>query len=70
MIDVIRFGDVEIGAYTFPDRKKPYIAIRDLKKNAIYAYGQFHDDETAHDFMKQLAKAIGVKEVDDVAEKP
>ena len=65
MIDTIHFGDVEIGAYTFPDMKKPYIAIRDLKKNAIYAYGQFHDDETARDFMAQLAKAIGAKEVDD-----
>lgn len=64
MIDAIRFGEVEIGAYTFPDRKKPYIAIRNLKKNAIYAYGQFHDDETARDFMDQLAKAIGVKEVE------
>lgn len=70
MINAIRYGDVEIGAFTFPDRKKPYIAIRNLKKNAIYAYGQFHDDETARDFMEQLAKAIGVKEVDDAAEKP
>ena len=68
MIDAIRFGDVEIGAYTFPDRKKPYIAIRDLKKNAICAYGQFNNDEMAHDFMKRLAEAIGVKEAHD--EKP
>ena len=62
MINVIHFGDVEIGAYTFPDRKKPYLAIRDLKKNAIYAYGQFHNEESAAEFMDQLAQAIGIKE--------
>ena len=63
MINVICFKDVEIGAYTFPDRKKPYLAIRDLKKNAIYAYGQFHNEESAAEFMDQLAAAIGIKEV-------
>ena len=62
MINTIRFKDVEIGAYTFPDRKKPYLAIRDLKKNAIYAYGQFHNEESAAEFMDQLAAAIGIKE--------
>jgi hypothetical protein len=60
MINAIRFKEVEIGAYTFPGRKKPYLAIRDLKKNAIYAYGQFHNEESAAEFMDQLAAAIGI----------
>ena len=63
MIDVIRIGDVEIGAFTFPDRKKPYIAIRDLKKNSITGYGQFLDNDSATEFMEALGKAIGAKKV-------
>ena len=61
MINAIQFGDIRIGAYTFPDRKKPYIAIHNLNKNAIICVGQFNDEKSANMFMDTLAKYIGAK---------
>lgn len=59
MINTIIFNNgVEIGAFSFPDRKKPYIAIKTGGK--ILCYGQFHDEAQAQDFMNALCENLGV----------
>ena len=66
MINTIQFGDTyRIGAYSFPERKKPCLAIHDLKKNAIYVVGQFRDEGAANIFMDTLGKCVCVKEAQD-----
>ena len=63
MINAIQFGDTyRIGAYSFPDRKKPCLTIHDLKKNEFYVFGQFRDEGAVNIFMDTLAKCVGVKE--------
>ena len=63
MLNTIQFGDdIRIGAYTFPDRKKPYIAIHDLKTNSIHGFGQFYNEEYATEFMNILSKYIGAEQ--------
>lgn len=52
----------KIGAFRFPDRKRPALCVQ--KDNQIVVYGYFHDFETANDFMHELALAIGAKEED------
>ena len=48
-----------IGAYKFPDRKKPCLCIQD--GSHITVYGTFNSDESAEKFMNELGEFIGAK---------
>ena len=52
-------GKTSVGAFKFPDRKKPCLCVR--KGNEITVYGTFTNDEVAYDFMTELAKFLGAK---------
>lgn len=56
-------GDIVIGAFHFPDRKKPFLAVK--TKRGIFCYGQFRDDENAEEFMRILADFCGAVEGDE-----
>ena len=58
---ILEKGDISIGTFHFPDRKKPSLAVK--TKRGIQVYGQFLNDETADEFMQILADFCGaVKE--------
>lgn len=48
-----------IGAYKFPDRKKPCLCIKD--GSSITVYGTFNSDESAEKFMNELGEFIGAE---------
>ena len=52
-------GKTSVGAFKFPDRKKPCLCFR--KGNEIVVYGTFTNDEVATDFMNELGKFLGAK---------
>mgnify|MGYP006879537798 CR=1 FL=1 len=54
-------GSVKIGAYRFPDRKKPCLCVE--KGNECTVYGSFIDVDRANEFMSELATLVGA--VDD-----
>lgn len=54
MPKVLTNGKVSIGAYMFPDRKRPSLCIE--KDNTISVYGTFHNREQANEFMDELGK--------------
>ena len=56
-------GKIKIGAYMFPDRKKPCLCIQE--GNKIIAYGTFNSIESADNFMNALADFLGAKKEDD-----
>ena len=51
-------GEV-IGAYRFPDRKKPCLCVQE--GGSITVFGTFNSDGAAEDFMNELAEFFGVK---------
>lgn len=53
-------GETKIGAYMFPDRKRPSLCIQ--KGNVITVYGTFNGIEQADNFMNELADFLGAKE--------
>ena len=53
-----------IGAYKFPDRKKPCLCIKD--GSGIVVYGTFVNDKSAEDFMNKLGEFVGAKFEDGV----
>ena len=57
---VLTNGKIKIGAYNFPDRKKPVLGI--AKDNAIVVYGTFQDERRADEFMNELAKMVHAKD--------
>ena len=57
-------GEITIGAFHFPDRKKPHIAVK--TKRGIFCYGQFSDEESAEEFMKILADFCGAVERSEI----
>ena len=57
MAKVLTNGKVSIGAYMFPDRKRPSLCIE--KGNEISVYGTFHNKEEANEFMNELGKLCG-----------
>lgn len=59
MPKVLTNGKTSIGAYTFPDRKKPCICVE--KGNEISVYGSFHNAKEAELFMNELADLVGAK---------
>jgi hypothetical protein len=50
-------GSVKIGAYRFPDRKKPCLCVE--KGNTCVVYGSFIDLDCANEFMNELAALVG-----------
>ena len=56
-------SDVKIGAFQFPDRKKPCLCVR--KGNQCVVYGSFIDSNRANEFMDELALFLGIKERKD-----
>lgn len=49
-------GSVKIGAYRFPDRKKPCLCVE--KGNVCTVYGSFIDLDRANEFMNELAALV------------
>ena len=59
MHNVLTDGKVKIGAYQFPDRKKPCLCI--AEGNRIVVYGHFNTFDGAEEFMKKLGELVGAK---------
>ena len=57
MPKVITNGKIRIGAYLFPDRKKPSLCIE--QGSEIVVYGHFNSIEQADEFMDKLAELCG-----------
>lgn len=53
-------GSVKIGAYRFPDRKKPCLCVE--KGNTCTVYGSFIDTDRANEFMNELAALVGARD--------
>lgn len=54
---ILTNGNISIGAYQFPDRKRPSLCIE--KGNHICVYGSFHSQAQASEFMNELGKLCG-----------
>lgn len=54
---VLTDGNIKIGAYMFPDRKKPALCIEE--GNEIVVYGYFQSSNGANDFMDRLGELVG-----------
>lgn len=52
-------GSVKIGAYSFPDRKRPCLCVE--KGNTCVVYGSFIDIDRANEFMDELATLVGAR---------
>lgn len=50
-------GKISIGAYMFPDRKKPCLCVE--QGNEIVVYGHFNTLDGADKFMDILGKMVG-----------
>ena len=57
MPKVLTNEKIKIGAYLFPDRKKPSLCIEQGSK--IVVYGHFNSIEQADEFMNKLAELCG-----------
>lgn len=57
----IKQGDTLIGWQMIPERKKPVLGI--MTGNQYVVYGQFHDAQSAEEFMQKLADFFGVERV-------
>ena len=58
IMKVLTNGKINIGAYLFPDRKKPSLCIEQGAE--IVVYGHFNSIEQADEFMDKLAELCGV----------
>ena len=56
----IKSGDTMIGYQMIPERKKPVFGI--MKGNQFVVYGQFHDKQSAEQFMESLKIFFNIKE--------
>ena len=56
MPKVLTDGETKIGAYTFPDRKKPALCIEE--GNTITVYGYFSSVDGANKFIDKLGKMV------------
>ena len=59
---VLTNGKINIGAYLFPDRKKPSLCIEQGAE--IVVYGHFNSIEQANEFMDTLAELCGAERED------
>lgn len=58
---VVTDGFVKIGAYKIPERKKPCLCVE--KGNQLTVYGTFSNVAAAENFMNELGRFIGAKEM-------
>ena len=58
-------GSVKIGAYRFPDRKKPCLCVE--KGNTCTVYGSSIDLDRADEFMNELAALVGARDDKEVS---
>lgn len=56
MAKVLTDGKISIGAYMFPDRKRPCLCISEGNQSVVYGY--FHNIECADEFMNKLGKLV------------
>lgn len=54
---VLTDGKIKIGAFKFPDRKKPCLCIQEGAKVVVYGY--FYSDFSADNFMNKLGELVG-----------
>lgn len=67
MAKVITYdGNIKIGAYMLPNRKKPCLCVE--KNGCITCYGTFIDVENADNFMNELGTFLGAKFESEVQE--
>ena len=59
---VLEKAGVEIGAETFPDKKRPAIVI--TKGHQTTVYGYVKDEKCAEVFMRELAELVGAKRME------
>lgn len=64
MPKVLTDGKIKIGAYMFPDRKKPCLCIEE--GNSITVYGHFNTAEGAEKFISKLGQMVGAIEEKEV----
>lgn len=57
---VLKKGNVEIGVFMLPDRKKPMLGVK--IRNEVICYSDFRDKESADDFMNALASFVGAEQ--------
>ena len=63
MAKVLTDGKISIGAYMFPDRKKPALCIE--RGAEIQVYGTFNSIEGANEFMTALGDLVGAEKESD-----
>lgn len=56
MPKVLTDGKISIGAYMFPDRKRPCLCISE--GNQLVVYGYFKSSAGADEFMNKLGKLV------------
>lgn len=49
--------DIRIGAYQFPDKKKPALCVQ--RGNRVVVYGYFTDEARANAFINELGELVG-----------
>ena len=59
MPKVLTDGKISIGAFMFPDRKRPCLCISEGSKGVVYGY--FNSVESANEFMTKLGKLVGAE---------
>lgn len=59
MANVFSKGDMRIGVYQFPDRKRKALCV--VEGNVATVCGYFSSDELAKHFMNSLADMFGLK---------
>lgn len=52
-------GKISIGAYMFPNRKKPCLCVEEAGKAEVVVYGHFNTQDGADEFMDILGKMVG-----------
>lgn len=57
MIRKLTDGEISIGAFNFPDRKKPCLCIEE--GNQCVIYGHFNSQDAANEFMIRLGHMVG-----------
>lgn len=62
MAKIITDGKTKIGAFMFQDRKKPCLCV--AKGSSIVVYAHFINEDSAENFMSELAKFMGVRDKD------
>lgn len=57
---VLRKGEIKIGAFNDPRRKKPLLGV--MTGNRVVCYGNFQSEDAADAFMELLADFVGAEQ--------